>query len=476
MTALAGVDLELRGGEIHGLLGENGAGKSTLIKVLAGYHRPDAGRLELYGRPVIFRSPRAAREAGIATIYQELTLAPHLTVAENICLGREPAVGPWLNRRRMEAVARAALDRLGVAMDPWTLVRDLTVGAQQMVEIARALNVDSRVLILDEPTAALTLAEAERLFAVLEGLRRQGVAIAYISHRLDELFRLCDRVTVMRDGQVVATCRMSEVDAESLIRMMVGRPLQDHYPARQVTLGHAALEVRNLSRRGVLHDVSVTVRQGEVVGLAGLMGAGRTELLRAVAGLDPVDGGTVRVAGQALPPSSPQAALAAGLVLVPEDRKRHGLFLERPVRENLTLAALGWLARWGWISHRRERDLAQQLVAGLGIRTAGVEQPVAALSGGNQQKVILARWLALKPRVLLLDEPTRGIDVGAKAEIYRLINRLAAEGMAVLMASSDLPELLGMCDRILVMRQGRIAAEFAGASATQEGIMRAATG
>ncbi|MCG0238286.1 MAG: sugar ABC transporter ATP-binding protein [Firmicutes bacterium] len=477
VRALQGVSLEVRSGEIHGLLGENGAGKSTLIKCLSGLYRPDSGTIWLGDRPVSWSGPRDALRAGIATIHQELSLAPDLTVMENIALGREPVRGPGLIAwREMEALAREALGRLGVAIDPRARVGDLGVGAQQMVEIARALSVDARVLILDEPTAALTQAEAERLFAVLDGLRARGVGIVYISHRLEELYRLCDRVTVIRDGTYVGTYPMPETPEATLVQAMVGRPLQDRFPRRQAAIGEEALTVRDLSRGQVLQGISLTVRRGEVVGVAGLMGAGRTELARAILGLDPVDRGSVTGLGRPVPPGNPRAALAAGLVYVPEDRKRQGLFLNRSVRENLSLASLGRLGRLGWISPRAERELAGRWVRELGVRTPSLEIQVATLSGGNQQKVLFGRWLATDPQVLILDEPTRGVDVGAKAEIYRLINRLAEAGKAILMISSELPELLGMCDRILVMRAGRLVGEFSRSEASQEAIMRCAVG
>nr|WP_243123764.1 sugar ABC transporter ATP-binding protein [Thermaerobacter sp. FW80] len=476
VIALDEVDLDLHQGEIHGLLGENGAGKSTLIKVLAGYHVPDAGRLELAGRPVTFRGPREAREAGVATIYQELTLAPDMTVAENICLGREPVRLGRIDRVAMRDIAQRALARLGVDLDPDVPVRQLGVAVQQMVEIARALSMESRVLILDEPTAALTPAEVERLFTILRGLRLQGVAILYISHRLEEVLSLCDRVTVLRDGRAVATVTMAEADLDVLIRLMAGRSMTERYPPRYSSIGDVVLDVRGATRQGVFHGVSLQVRRGEVVGLAGLLGAGRTELLRAIAGADPLDEGEVWVEGRWLPPGNPGRALRCGVALVPEDRKRQGLFLQRPLRENLTLAALPLLSRAGWVSHRAERQLARDLVRRLAIRCRDEEQVVAELSGGNQQKAVLARWLAIKPRVLLLDEPTRGVDISAKVELYTLINSLAEDGVAIVMASSDLSELLGMCDRIMVMAGGRIVKELPAANASKEAVLRAAAG
>lgn len=478
VKALSGVDLELRAGEVHALVGENGAGKSTLMKILGGLYPPDAGAILIDDRPVRIDSPAAASALGIAFIHQELNQALHLSVAENIFLGRPPVTGPLrrVDWRAMQRGAAAALERLGAEIDPRATLGSLGVGARQMVEIARALSLDARVLIMDEPTAALTGAEVERLFAVVRSLAAAGVAIVYISHRLEEIFSLCQRVTVLRDGQRVGSWTIDQVTPDDLIAHMVGRQLTERFPKVTVTPGDTLLEVRDLTLRGSTHAVSFTVRRGEIVGLAGLMGAGRTELMRAVAGIDRPAGGTVLLEGRPLPPGDTAGAIARGLVLVPEDRRRQGLLTGRPVRENLSLGRLHSLCRAGLIRGGAERQLVDEYVAELGIRTPHREQSVTNLSGGNQQKVILGRWLATSPRLLILDEPTRGIDVGAKAEIYRLMGQLVQQGMGIILVSSELPEVMGLSDRILVMHAGQLTAEFSRDEFDQEKIMQAATG
>ncbi|MBP2017844.1 ABC-type sugar transport system ATPase subunit [Symbiobacterium terraclitae] len=478
VKALSGVDLELRAGEVHALLGENGAGKSTLMKILGGLYHPEAGEIRIDGRPVRIESPAAATKLGIAFIHQELNQALHLSVAENIFLGRPPVTGPLrrVDWRAMYRGAAAALERLGAEIDPRAALGGLGVGARQMVEIARALSLDARVLIMDEPTAALTGAEVERLFAVVRSLAASGVAIVYISHRLEEIFSLCRRVTVLRDGHRVGSWTIDQVSPDELIAHMVGRQLTERFPKVAVTPGETLLEVRDLTLRGAGGAVSFSVRRGEIVGLAGLMGAGRTELMRAVAGIDRPAGGAVLLEGRPLPPGDAAAAIARGLVLVPEDRRRQGLLTGRSVRENLSLARLRSLCRLGLIQAGAERQLVDAYVSELGIRTPHREQSVTNLSGGNQQKVILGRWLATSPRLLILDEPTRGIDVGAKAEIYRLMGELVQRGMGIILVSSELPEVMGLSDRILVMHEGRLTAEFGRAEFDQERIMQAATG
>ncbi|WP_374713068.1 sugar ABC transporter ATP-binding protein [Symbiobacterium terraclitae] len=478
VKALSGVDLELRAGEVHALLGENGAGKSTLMKILGGLYHPEAGEIRIDGRPVRIESPAAAAKLGIAFIHQELNQALHLSVAENIFLGRPPVTGPLrrVDWRAMYRGAAAALERLGAEIDPRAALGSLGVGARQMVEIARALSLDARVLIMDEPTAALTGAEVERLFAVVRSLAASGVAVVYISHRLEEIFSLCQRVTVLRDGQRVGSWTIDQVSPDELIAHMVGRQLTERFPKVAVTPGETLLEVRDLTLRGAGGAVSFSVRRGEIVGLAGLMGAGRTELMRAVAGIDRPAGGAVLLEGRPLPPGDAATAIARGLVLVPEDRRRQGLLTGRSVRENLSLARLRSLCRLGLIQAGAERQLVDAYVSELGIRTPHREQSVTNLSGGNQQKVILGRWLATSPRLLILDEPTRGIDVGAKAEIYRLMGELVQRGMGIILVSSELPEVMGLSDRILVMHEGRLTAEFGRAEFDQERIMQAATG
>jgi rhamnose transport system ATP-binding protein len=478
IRALADASLAVRAGEIHALVGENGAGKSTLVRVLTGATAPDSGRVELDGHLVTTFTPAEARRLGIVAIHQHPALFPHLSVAENLALGVEPggllARVDWAARR---AKARDALARVGAGIDVDREARSLSLPEQQLVEMARALSVEARLLILDEPTASLTPREVDRLFALLHDLRAAGVAVIYISHRLDELPRLADRVTVLRDGRTVGTEAMADVDAATLIRLMVGRDVESVFPKRAVTPGEPVLEIHGLSSAEAgVHDITFTVARGEIVGLAGLVGAGRTELARVLFGLARRDHGTVRVAGRDVHPRSPAEAIAAGIAYLPEDRRRHGVVLDLPVASNLTLAALAEVSRGGWLDRRAERAAADRLVGALGVKTASIETPVRHLSGGNQQKVALGRWLVRTPDVLILDEPTQGVDVGAKAEIHRIIGDLAAEGMGVVLISSELPEILGISDRVIVMRQGRAVAAFDRASADAEAVMSAAFG
>jgi rhamnose transport system ATP-binding protein len=477
VRALRSVSLELYAGEAHALAGENGAGKSTLIKTLAGVHRPDEGIVKLDGAPVEFAGPADARDAGVAVIYQEPTLFPDLSVAENIFMGRQPrrSLGR-VDHRAVHEAATALFRRLGVAMDPDRPARGLSIADQQLVEIAKALSFDARVLIMDEPTAALTGSEVARLFSVVRTLREQGAAVLFISHRLEEVFELCQRVTTLRDGAWVASEPVAGLTESDLVERMVGRTLDELYPKQQTKVGAVALEVSRLTREGVFTDVSFSVRSGEIVGLAGLVGAGRSEVARAVFGVDRWDAGSVTVGGRALRPGSPSLAMAAGLALVPEDRRAQGLVMEMTIERNIGLSGLKATSKAGLISHRAERDRALDWATKLQVKYARLGDLVGTLSGGNQQKVVLAKWLATNPGVLIVDEPTRGIDVGTKAEVHRLLSQLAAEGVAVLMISSDLPEILGMADRVLVMHEGRIAAELPRAEATEQSVMAAATG
>jgi rhamnose transport system ATP-binding protein len=431
----------------------------------------------LDGAPAEFGGPAAARDAGVAVIYQEPTLFPDLSVAENIFMGRQPtrSFGRVDHRAVRDAVA-ALFARLGVAMDPERPARGLSIADQQLVEIAKALSFDARVLIMDEPTAALTGSEVARLFAVVRALREQGAAVLFISHRLAEVFELCQRVTTLRDGALVASEPLAGLTEADLVRRMVGRTLDELYPKQDTEAGEVALDVSRLTREGVFTDVSFQVRAGEIVGLAGLVGAGRSEVARAVFGIDRFDAGQVAVGGRRLKPGSPSLAMAAGLALVPEDRRAQGLIMQMSVERNIGLADLRASTNAGLVSRRAERDRAVDWAAKLQVKYTRLSDLVGTLSGGNQQKVVLAKWLATGPRVLIVDEPTRGIDVGTKAEVHRLLSQLAADGVAVLMISSDLPEILGMADRVLVMREGRISAEISRAGATEQTVMAAATG
>ncbi|MFE9852630.1 sugar ABC transporter ATP-binding protein [Streptomyces sp. NPDC005576] len=477
VRALRGVSLRLHAGEAHALAGENGAGKSTLIKALAGVHRPDAGTVLLDGRPVEFHGPADARDAGVAVIYQEPTLFPDLSVAENIFVGRQPRRS--LGRVDHRAVKRAAaelFERLGVDLDPDQPARGLSIADQQLVEIAKALSFDARVLIMDEPTAALTGSEVARLFGVVGALRAQGAAVLFISHRLEEIFALCQRVTTLRDGTWISSEPIDGLSEDDLVRRMVGRDLDELYPKQVTEIGEVALSVRRLTREGVFTDVSFDVRRGEIVGLAGLVGAGRSEVARAVFGVDRFDGGEVEVLGKRLKPGAPSVAMAAGLALVPEDRRAQGLVMDMSIERNIGLTGFAETTRAGVMDRGAERDRAVDWAVKLQVKYARLADVVGTLSGGNQQKVVLAKWLATRPQVLIVDEPTRGIDVGTKAEVHRLLSSLAAEGVAVLMISSDLPEILGMADRVLVMHEGRLTAEIPRSEATEETVMAAATG
>ncbi|MFI7516096.1 sugar ABC transporter ATP-binding protein [Micromonospora echinofusca] len=489
--ALRGVDLVLRAGEVHALLGENGAGKSTLINILSGVVTDYDGEISIGGDPVRFAGPAAAQAAGIATIHQELDLVPALSVAENLVLGREPRTRlRTLDRRAMTRTARDWLGPLGAEIDPRRPVGSLRVGEQQLVEIAKALSLDARVLIMDEPTAALADAEVRRLMSTIRALRERGVAVVYISHRLEEIEHIADRATVLRNGEVAGTLRPDRADRQRIITLMVGRPAQALFDvgpaAAERPAGPPVLQVDDLAvrprgtrpGRSEPAGVSLTVRAGEIVGLAGLMGAGRTELLETLYGAGPPGrrSGQVRLTGRPYAPRGPRAALRAGVGFVPEDRRRSALVLEHPVGRSIVLAALRRLTTAGFVRGGRERDAVRQQVAALAIRTSSAAAPVGSLSGGNQQKVVFARHLLTRPRLLLLDEPTRGVDVGAKAEIYRLLRRLADDGMGILLASSELPELTGVCDRIVVLRRGRAVAELPADGCTGEDILTAATG
>ena len=475
IEVLRDVDLELMAGEIHALLGENGAGKSTFAKIIAGVHRPTRGTLALNGVAVEVSSPIAAQKLGITLIHQEPISFPDLTVAENLVLGRQD--GGWLARvpwAKMTTDARALMDQLGVKIDVTRPMRGLSIADQQMVEIARALASDSRVIIMDEPTAPLTPKETDTLFTIARRLRDEGRTIIFISHRLEEVRALCDRVTIFRDGSKVITDTIGNLSDADIIRHMIGRPLKEYLHKQGTQIGDVALKVENLTLPGVFHDISFTVRKGEIVGLGGLVGAGRTDVARALFGVAPARSGTITVHGTEVSITDPSQAIDLGLAFVPEDRAVAGIFRTLSVEQNISAATLGKLSSMGVIRRRQEKAAAAEAVKKLSIRLASLRQPIGELSGGNQQKAILARWLLTEPTVLILDEPTRGIDIGVKAEFYDMIGALAVQGCAVLLISSELPELLALCDRVLVMSEGRLTADLPRAEATQETIMQAA--
>jgi rhamnose transport system ATP-binding protein len=475
--ALEDGDIELLGGEVHGLVGENGAGKSTLVKILAGVHRPDAGRLLLDGEEAIFDNAKQSQAAGIAIIFQEPTLFPDLSVAENIFVGAQPLKRfRRIDARRMRREARAVFEQLGVRLDPDRLARGLSIADQQLVEIAKALTTNARVIVMDEPTAALASTEVSRLFGIVEALRARGTALLFVSHRLDEIFAICQRVTVMRDGRHVLTKPIGELTVQSVIRAMVGRDMDALFPKVPSEAGRVVLRVERLTREGVFTDVSFDVRSGEIVALAGLVGAGRTEVARAIFGIDRWDAGSVLLNDRLLPPGSPTSAMAAGVALVPEDRRQQGLVMDFSIERNIALASLHAVQRGGLIPRGAERRFARDWALRLQLKYGRLANPVWTLSGGNQQKAVLAKWLARKPSLLIVDEPTRGIDVGTKAEVHRLLSELASQGVAVLMISSELPEVQGMADRIVVLFEGRVIREFTRTEATEEAIMHAATG
>ena len=481
VRALEDVHLEVGRAEIHALLGENGAGKSTLLKVLSGAHSADEGAIELFGEPVAFPTPHDAQRAGIVTIYQEFTLAPDMTIAENVFIGREPGSRLFVSWRRLAEETRAITDKIGLKRDPMTPARDLSVAEQQLVEIARALSMRSRLIVMDEPTSALSEAEVANLARIIRTLKAEGLSIIFVTHRLEEIFRLCDRYTVLRDGHYVASGAVPDTNAQAIIRMMVGRDVGALYGERPIPEhGPVALEVEGLTRLRdardpnaiELIDVSLKAHRGEILGLAGLVGAGRTETARAIFGADRFDRGVIRVDGKPAFFASPADAMRHGIGLVPEDRKKQALFLRLAVRTNMTIAAHDQVSRARWfIDEGREEKLIDEFRRLLRIRMAGPNQEAGNLSGGNQQKVVLARWLALRPKILIVDEPTRGIDVGSKVEVHNLLFDLAKSGIAVVVISSELPEILAISDRIVTMREGRVTGEISRAGATQEILM-----
>jgi inositol transport system ATP-binding protein len=481
VQALDDAGLEVLPGEIHALLGENGAGKSTLIKILSGAQQPDSGTIEFGGQSVTFVSPHDAQRRGIVTIYQEFTLTPNMTIAENVFIGREPGLGIFVNWRKMASETRAITKRLGLELQPMSIVRGLSVAEQQMVEIARALSMKSRLIVMDEPTSALSSTEVEKLFRIIRELKAHGLSIIFVTHRLEEVMQLCDRYTVLRDGRPAGSGAIAHTTIDGIIRLMVGRQVNALFAHRERTpAGDVILAVEGLNRRGnardqnanVLADVGFEVRRGEILGIAGLVGAGRTEMARAVFGADPFDSGRLFVDGRQVRIRSPQDAIRHGIGLVPEDRKQQALFLALAVRINLSMASHKRIMRWGvFMDETAERAMVEEYRKKLNIRMASPEQLIASLSGGNQQKVTLARWLALRPKVLIVDEPTRGIDIVAKVEVHNLLFEMARSGIAVVAISSELPEVLAISDRIITMREGRVNGEIKGEDATEELLM-----
>ncbi len=473
--ALKGATFALRAGEVHALMGENGAGKSTLARIIAGAVRADGGTISLHGAPVEIASPLDAQRLGIGIIYQELDLFPNLTAGENMVIGNlHFPEGPVVSFRRIEQFCRPFLDQVGLECGIRQSAGSLSIGQMQLLAIARALSMDARILLMDEPTSSLFDDAAERLFGLIAALKQRGVSVVYVSHKMDEIFRVCDRATVLRDGETTGTVELAESSVDELIRMMVGRELKMASRTARRTPGEVVLGAERLTT-SKLQDVSFTLRRGEVLGAAGLVGSGRSELGAALFGIDPIVSGTLRLGGEVYAPGSPRAAMSAGVGLLPEDRRLQGLMMGMSVRENATLGVLARLSRAGWIDGARETAEVAPASRQLALDCPSMEAPVSQLSGGNQQKVLLARWLLLHPQVLFLDDPTRGIDVGAKQDVYRLIDELAAEGKAIILVSSELPELLRCCDRILVLNEGRATAVYDADEATQEKIMGAAT-
>jgi len=479
VLALKGVDLDVRPAEVHVLLGENGAGKSTLIKVLSGVYPADSGEICFEGKPVHIRSPHDSQKLGVSTIYQEFNLVPEMSVAENIFLGREPLLNRQLgilDRKGLLVQAREVLSKFDIHVPPETVVKRLGVAEQQMVEIAKALSLNAKVIVMDEPTAVLTSREIDHLFKMIQDFKQRGISIVYISHRLEEVKRIGDRATVLRDGNVVGTVQVANTPIDELIRMMVGRDLKDKFPKSRVEPGEEILRVENLRRKGVLHGVSFHLRRGEILGVAGLVGSKRTEMARAIFGADKFDSGEITVRGKRAEIKSPSQAIRAGVALVPEDRKRHGILPSMSVKHNVTLSMLKRFARVGFLNLAKEKEAAQGHADSLRIATPNLDRWVMFLSGGNQQKAVIAKWLGTEADIFLFDEPTRGIDVGAKVEVYQLMGELVKRGAAILMISSELPEILGMSDRVIVMHEGRIAGEFTREEATQEKILGCALG
>ncbi|MCY7708457.1 sugar ABC transporter ATP-binding protein [Bacillus safensis] len=476
-TVLSGVSFDLVTGEVHALMGENGAGKSTLMNLLTGLYSLDQGTIQIDGKETAFKNPKEAEQHGIAFIHQELNIWPDMTVLENLFIGKEiyTKLG-LLDTKKMKVLAQKQLDRLSVNLSLDQEAGSCSVGQKQMIEIAKALMTDAKVIIMDEPTAALTEREIEKLFQVIESLKKEGVSIVYISHRMEEIFAICDRITIMRDGKTVDTKAIPETNFHEVVKKMVGRELTDRYPERTPSTGDIVLEVKQATKKGQFQDISFSVKAGEIVGVAGLMGAGRTEMMRSLFGLDPLDQGEIWVHGKKAVIKKPSDAVKLGIGFITEDRKDEGLMLDASIRENIGLPNLKSFSPKGLIDKKNEQDFVDLLIKRLTIKTASSDISARSLSGGNQQKVVIAKWIGIQPKVLILDEPTRGVDVGAKREIYQLMNELTDRGVAILMVSSELPEILGMSDRVLVIHEGTISGELDKTEATQERIMTLATG
>lgn len=467
----------LESGEVHALMGENGAGKSTLMKILTGVYTKDAGTVLVDGKEVNYKNPQEAEKAGIVFIYQELNVMFDLTVEENLFMGKE-IHGKFgiCDKKAMQKKAQEALNTLGVNISPKTVMSELSVGQQQMVEICKALMADAKVIIMDEPTAALTQSETVALFKVIESLRKKGVSMVYISHRMEEIFELCDRITVLRDGSYIGVKNIPETNMNEIVKMMIGREIGERYPSRDVKIGKEVLKVKGLSRKGTFHDVSFSVRAGEVLGVSGLMGAGRTEIMQAIFGNLSYESGTIEIDGKEVKISNPRQAMEHGIGFITEDRKTEGLMLDKSIRENISLCNLGRISKSSVISKEAEKDMVAEAIKDLHIKCFGPFHECNNLSGGNQQKVVLAKWILTNPKILILDEPTRGVDIGAKKEIYNIINKLAAQGVAIIMVSSELPEVLGMSDNIMVVREGEVRGIISYEEANQERVMTLATG
>lgn len=477
VIALDNIDFQLKSGEVHGMLGENGAGKSTLINVLGGSHRPDKGEILIHGKEISISGVTDAEKNGIAIIHQELVLVPYMTIAENVFLGREiKNKFNMVDKKAMENATESILETVGLTIPSSTPVRKLSVAQQQMVEIAKALSLNADILVMDEPTSSLTETEVYHLFKIIRKLRNKNVGIVYISHKMKELFEITDRITVIRDGSYIDTVNTVETDMDNLVHMMVGRELTNYYTRTKHSVGEVLLELKDIDRKGVLQGIIFYAKAGEIVGLAGLVGSGRSELFKSVLGIDPMENGTILIQGKKVGNLTPRKAQEKGLVLIPENRKREGLVLIQSISFNLTITVLDKFIKGIFLNKKKKREIVNKHISNLNIKTPNANQKVGNLSGGNQQKVVIGKWLAVEPKILILDEPTRGVDVGAKAEIYKIIDDLAGKGIAIIIISSEMPELINMCDRMVVMSQGRIAGELEAKEFSQESIMKLATG